>query len=227
MACDRFIHFKKGEVPSKDDVKIVLEDYLGAFMTKNRWEAGRWIAQLVGNKSYPFQRLLPDSNRALMYAETPKEDRWLEVYIDTDNIDVITRQADEVTMNIADGFAKLVVRYWKGKLEMDDDQVAAEPAIVATGGVKALRAWGRDPLGGAIVPDILRAGFQRSEHLGANMAPYAAEALETLTTIRILDAAEGVTLAARWTTRSGSPVYQECADELLTWLRSQDKAGDE
>lgn len=45
-------------------------------------------------------------------------DRFIN--FDKNNIDVITRRQDEVTMRIADGFAKLVARYWQGQLEMDE-----------------------------------------------------------------------------------------------------------
>jgi hypothetical protein len=44
----------------------------------------------------------------------------MEVYIDSDNIDVITRQGDEATNALALGFAKLLARYWDGELEDDE-----------------------------------------------------------------------------------------------------------
>ena len=120
MACDRFIRFGKGKVPSKEDVGKALEDYLGATMTNIKWVNGSWCAQLVGSKSWPFRRL-ETSRIAERYEHEAKESRGIEVFIAKDNIDVITRQQDELTMNIADGFAKLVARYWHGgKLEMDE-----------------------------------------------------------------------------------------------------------
>ncbi len=115
MACDRFIYFDKGKVPSKADVGMALEDYLGNYMVSCEWINGAWVARLVGNKSWPFRRLEADSRMAAGHAEEAKEGRCIEVFIDKDNIDVITRRTDEVTMNIADGFAKLIVRYWKGR----------------------------------------------------------------------------------------------------------------
>lgn len=125
MACDRFINFGKGKVPSKvpskKDVGKALEDYLGALMVENKWGGSRWTAQLIGTKSWPFRRLEhEDSIIARAQAVEASEERWIEVYIDKDNIDVITRRQDEVTMRIADGFAKLVARYWQGQLEMDE-----------------------------------------------------------------------------------------------------------
>lgn len=119
MAADWFVDFPKGKVPSKDDVGKALEDYLGAYATEVRWDTDRWFATLVGTKSWPFKRLEADSRFAEAYEEMAKEPRWIEVYIDKDNIDVMTRQSDEATNNLAEGFAKLLARYWQGKRRPD------------------------------------------------------------------------------------------------------------
>lgn len=120
MACDRFVWFERGQVPPKEDVGRVLEDYLGDFLVKNEWGGGRWNVQLVGSTSWPFRRLAEVEGTAqATFWNSPeaKRDRWFEVYIGDDNIDVITRQSDEVTNNIADGFAKLLARFWQGRLD--------------------------------------------------------------------------------------------------------------
>jgi hypothetical protein len=44
-------------------------------------------------------------------------ERWFEVWVGQDCIDVITRMMDEVTNNIAQGFAKLCARWWEGEIE--------------------------------------------------------------------------------------------------------------
>jgi len=125
MASDRFVYFDKGKRPSKEDVKKALVDYLGATMTNIKWRSGRWTAQLVGSKSWPFRRLEPDSRLAPAYEEEAKEDRWIEVFFHRNSIDVLTRRQDELTNNIARGFAQLLARYWQGRLEIEseDDQV--------------------------------------------------------------------------------------------------------
>jgi len=113
MSYDRFIYFKKGKVPPRADVGKVLEDYLGALLTRNRWKKDRWMAQLMGSKSWPFRRVEP----AAQCPWSPhSEDRWIEVYVDTNNIDVITRGQDELVNNVARGFAELVARYSRGQL---------------------------------------------------------------------------------------------------------------
>lgn len=120
MAADWFVDFPKGKVPSKDDVGKALEDYLGGYATKVYWERDRWYAVLVGTKSWPFKRLEPaDSRLALGMAEREGEERWIEVWLDDDCIDVMTRTSDEATNNLAAGFAELLRRYWQGKRRPD------------------------------------------------------------------------------------------------------------
>ena len=121
MASDRFIHFELGKVPCREDLRKALEDYLGAFMTNIQWGGSRWTAQLMGSKSWPFRRLEPeDCVSAKAAVIEPNEDRWIEVYIAKDNIDVITRRQDWATSQLADGFARLVAQYWQGRLEMEE-----------------------------------------------------------------------------------------------------------
>ena len=119
MAADRFVYFDK--VPSKEDVKVVLEDYLGAFMVKNEWSGGRWNVTLVGNNSWPFRRLLVMANSAsaAAFEEEAKRVRWMEVYFGDDYINVMTRHGDWASGTLAAGFAKLIAQFWKGRLEAD------------------------------------------------------------------------------------------------------------
>jgi len=132
MASDRFIYFAEGKVPSHQDVGMMLEDYLGAVMAGIEWGGSSWTALLVGNKSWPFRRVYergPAFNKplypglqAILDEERDgraHEERRVEVYIGDDNIDVITRRQDELTNRIADGFARLVARFWQGSLEME------------------------------------------------------------------------------------------------------------
>lgn len=124
MACDRFVRFPKGKRPSKEDVGKALEDFLGAFMVSNKWGGGRWTATLVGTKSWPLRRIYDQSCETLRvmaaaHEEETSESRWIEVFLHRNTIDVITRRQDEATMRLADGFAQLAARYWRGQLEDD------------------------------------------------------------------------------------------------------------
>jgi hypothetical protein len=120
MACDRFVKFAKGKVPNRADVGKVLADYLGGLLLGKEWKRDRWMALLAGNKSWPFRQVEPiPSEMAKAAAEEAKEERWIEVVVSSEDIDVLTRRQDELVNNVADGFAKLVARYWQGRLEMD------------------------------------------------------------------------------------------------------------
>ena len=123
MASDTFVYWNE-ERPTKDDLHACLQDYLAEIATEIRWDRDRFFVTLVGRPSFPFARVGP-STPAMRQAEleravgadgTPRP-RWFEVVIDSESIDVITRQADEITMNIARSFAALCARAWDGGLD--------------------------------------------------------------------------------------------------------------
>lgn len=119
MACDTFVVWEQREKqPKKEVIRKVLEDYV-AGLAEVEWIDDRWIVTLPGQPSWPFQRVGPasQSQRASwreLHVSTPG--RWFEVYVGEHNIDVITRTADEVTNNVAQGFAALMARGFDGKL---------------------------------------------------------------------------------------------------------------
>lgn len=124
MSCDRFIYFGFKSMPSEQDVQHVIEDYLGDALVGIDWGGKRWTARIDGNKSWPLRRVLAvSSDRERVLHDTAElestEERWIEVFIGDDNIDVITRRQDEYTMAVADGLAKLMARFWRGRLEME------------------------------------------------------------------------------------------------------------
>jgi hypothetical protein len=120
MARDRFICFKK-TIPTKDQLKMILEDYLGGLAVveyDDMLEDGNnvknyWFVKLPGKPSFPFASKINPLCPA---------DRWFEVYVGQlnqdkevaygPNIDVMTRGADELTNVIADGYANLIARYF-------------------------------------------------------------------------------------------------------------------
>jgi hypothetical protein len=73
----------------------------------------RLVVTLEGCRSWVF--VLP--------AMEPHADRWFEVFRNAEHIDVITRQADEFTNAVADGYFAAIVRRWGLKTEgMEDDR---------------------------------------------------------------------------------------------------------
>ena len=122
MACDRFVWFENDRQPSKDEVERCLRNYLGyaGIVDEDRDQGSiRYFVSLPGKPTSPFDGIKGSANVPL------RDERWFEVIIEkgvrNNNsrlyVDVITREQDEFTMNIAQGFAELLARFWNGKLE--------------------------------------------------------------------------------------------------------------
>lgn len=107
MALDRFIYFDMpGQVaPSREDVSRAMEAYLDKARYCHSTRGRRITVTLEGEASSPTRELNRD------------QPRFFEIFCDEDNIDVITRQADEYTNAVAEGFAALVARLFNGRRE--------------------------------------------------------------------------------------------------------------
>lgn len=112
MAIDRFVRWKT-ERPSFEDVQTVLEDFLGDVLVKLDVDGKHISAKIVGKPSFPFRRIHGDEFLAPMTEQ--HSERWLEVHVDKAYVDVITRITDEFTNVVAEGFAALCARRWRGK----------------------------------------------------------------------------------------------------------------
>jgi hypothetical protein len=69
------------------------------------------------NGSHPLARVSSYHLQPFWTEAARESERWIEVYVGDDNIDVITRRCDDITNVIAEGFAKLCARHWQGRLE--------------------------------------------------------------------------------------------------------------
>ncbi len=118
MACDRFIYWRNGVPPSRDHVQLVLEDYVRDLATEVKWDGDRFFVLLPGMGSHPATRLPAPPEYAAIYRSDRENERWFEVYLGTDNIDVITRRSDRITSAIATEFARICAQFWQGELEM-------------------------------------------------------------------------------------------------------------
>jgi len=125
MAQDRFVYWKE-ERPTRKELKGVLEDFLGGMAVGIKYgtfESGAskdkdlefWSILLVGKPSFPFKRL-PGFGKGSFGGQEMHTERWFEVVVAPDSIDVITRMSDELTSVIANGFAELCARYWQTKV---------------------------------------------------------------------------------------------------------------
>lgn len=111
MALDRFI--TNCDCRSKPkDVKIVLEDYFMGIATDVSFLDDRFYVSLPGKPTHPLGRILSS------IPDEPQPTRWIEVCLKPD-LDVITRQQDEITCAIAEGLARLLARWTGGTYEND------------------------------------------------------------------------------------------------------------
>lgn len=112
MALDRFVHFEMGRKPTKKQVELVVRNYFGGCGTVE-WSQDRWIVSLPGKPTWAFEGIEVD-----VMPQSRNDERWIEVYVGDDNVDVITRRQDEFTNALAAGLAGAFARYWDG--EVDD-----------------------------------------------------------------------------------------------------------
>lgn len=116
MASDTFLRFPDGTSPGCEVLQIVLEDYIGE-AGRVYWNRDRFNVELKGRSSLPFRRTEDASDFYKRAQEALRSERFFEVHVDLDRpiIDVITRQADEYTNVVAQGFVELCKRFWKAK----------------------------------------------------------------------------------------------------------------
>lgn len=117
MARDRFIHFEAADSHrvARGLVDICGQyacEYFSTLATDIKWVDDRYIVTLPGICKFLGKR--PTDYR---------RERWIEIWVGDYVIDVMTRTQDDITNDIADGFARRVARKFKGRL--DEDAVAA------------------------------------------------------------------------------------------------------
>lgn len=113
MALDRFVYWKE-RCPTFQEVQHVLEDFFNGAAEVRR-STDRWICTLPGAPQSPLHRV----DRLLVEAPDAHADgeRWIEVFMHEDSLDIITRMADEYTNALAEGLARIFARYWQGKYQ--------------------------------------------------------------------------------------------------------------
>lgn len=125
MACDRFVWFENDRRPTRDEVLKCLENYIGycgSIDDAVREDVNHMMVCLPGRPTSPFEGIEGAANVPL---RGDGAGRWFEVVVDKGikdkytklYVDVISREQDEFTMNVAQGFAELLARFWNGKLE--------------------------------------------------------------------------------------------------------------
>ncbi len=121
MGTDRFITFpdKARPCPSIEDVETALQSYVTEAGVLTRHDPTLVSVKLVGRSSiiagaFPGNEWL---NGMSEKTKLHRSERHIEVNITGGMMDVITRQGDEFTSALANGFVEFAVRYWGGVAE--------------------------------------------------------------------------------------------------------------
>lgn len=118
MSFDRFVYWRQGVQPTREQLQWALEDYVRDLATEVTWNGDRFMVLLPGRCSNPAARVVESELLRSIAQEESEHERWFEVHVGTDNVDVITRRGDWITNAIATEFAKICAQFWQGELEM-------------------------------------------------------------------------------------------------------------
>jgi hypothetical protein len=101
--------------PTRRQLDCLLVDFLGGAAPNIIVGVTPWVVTLPGINTFPLHRVLKSASARLRQrAQQETPDRQFEIYLDLpESITVTTRQADEFTGVIADGFVALVKRTWR------------------------------------------------------------------------------------------------------------------
>lgn len=117
MALDRFVYWRDRR-PTYDEVVRVVRNtlgYAGTIEEKNGKKGLPWLCvTLPGKPTNALEGIAP--NLPLSEEMLPEE-RWFEVFVHDDCVDVLTRMQDEYTNAIAKSVAETLKRYWEGSDE--------------------------------------------------------------------------------------------------------------
>lgn len=108
MARDYTVSNFKSGVPPIEHLNLFLEDLFQGMGKIS--QTGSWFTvSLPGKPSNPFQRLV----------EKPRpenqDERWIEVWVSSDSVEIMTRLQDTITNIIASGLASTIARFWEGE----------------------------------------------------------------------------------------------------------------
>lgn len=112
MALDRIIRWKKRPddiQPGQSRFALFVCDYFGEQIACS-WQTDRWFITLPGKPTWPFASL--GINGPPLQSE-----RWIEVWIGKDSVDVMTRMQDHFTNSVAEGLAAAIAQFWGGERE--------------------------------------------------------------------------------------------------------------
>lgn len=118
MGRSTYVRFGADKKPTRDEIQIVLEDYLGmAAVEITRHDEGSWSCVLPGKPRAPLNRIVG----AYPHLTFEDNERFFEAQlIEGKELVITTRGADEFTNAIASRFAEICARFWQGELQRPD-----------------------------------------------------------------------------------------------------------
>ena len=123
MSTHRTVHWDPTRVaPSKDEIRLVCEDLIGS--------TGR-VYWTDTNQRWLSVEPRGDTSDALGRIRGPRptlrhgEARWIEVFVDADYLDVITRDQDQLTGAVARRLATIFATQWGGLFH--DEEIPETP----------------------------------------------------------------------------------------------------
>jgi hypothetical protein len=119
MAGDRFIYFED-RVPTHEEIRTILENYLGGCGTVTEPQPNWWMIDLPGRNTSTFKGIQgsgPD-----VFTDPDFDVRWIEVIFQRTaglppSLDVLTRHADSFTGDVASSLARTFAAFFRGRLE--------------------------------------------------------------------------------------------------------------
>jgi hypothetical protein len=124
MSYNIYVKFKKNNAPTKDDIENTLKNYISSGGNITHDEVCFYVT-LIGKPQYPFYHEDPMPRQYNKIKMFPQELRWFEIWIEFDKINIIkeicikTRMQDEFTHVVANGYANICKRKWKGTKSED------------------------------------------------------------------------------------------------------------
>lgn len=119
MPADRFVRWK-GHPPKRALLELVILDYIDDAGEVHWHElAHRFYITLRGKHSEVARRagLTTPNVRAVAVSRYHEGDRLIEVYVDPEYADVITRMTDDYTSGVAERLAEVLARLFDGEVE--------------------------------------------------------------------------------------------------------------
>ena len=105
MALDRFIYWNS-QKPTFDEILNTARCYIGELGKVEVLSGVIFIS--LGSSSTTF---MPDA--------VTREERWIEVHWNPKHVDVLTRNQDEFTNDLAASFARRLAAHWNGNLDKE------------------------------------------------------------------------------------------------------------